>query len=172
MEGHKGTTDRQKSPGTDDPKFLALSIDIQMAIEGGNAGNNLGSSSGGASGAGGGAGGGTAGGGSTCKGNGRQAWKYYNPDNAETMEQNGRTWKWCKNNYHPKPLWCPRPNCLNRKEYKEQMQSKGTNGISTGGKINTTNDFKVALAAMVSDDEYKTLAEQFFKLDGEDEESS
>eukprot|EP00957_Ditylum_brightwellii_P097376 7416486-Ditylum_brightwellii.AAC.1 len=64
------------------------------------------------------------------------------------MEQNGRTWKWCKNNCHPKPLWCPRPNCLNRKEYKEQMQSEGTDGKSAGEKLNTTNDFKVALAAM------------------------
>eukprot|EP00957_Ditylum_brightwellii_P019859 1498610-Ditylum_brightwellii.AAC.1 len=86
-----------------------------MVIKGGNASNNPGSSSSGASGAGGGAGGRTTGGGDAGKGNGRQAWKYCNPDNAETMERNGRTWKWCKNNCHPKPLWCPRPNCLNQK---------------------------------------------------------
>eukprot|EP00957_Ditylum_brightwellii_P007159 543774-Ditylum_brightwellii.AAC.1 len=132
----------------DDPKFLALLTDIQMAIKGRNNGNNLGSYSSGASGAGRGAGGGTAEGGSAGKGNGKQSWNFCNPDNAETMEQNGRTWKWCKNDCHPKPLWRPRPNCLNRKEYKEQMQSKGTNGKSASGKLNATKDFKVALAAM------------------------
>eukprot|EP00957_Ditylum_brightwellii_P192338 14642137-Ditylum_brightwellii.AAC.1 len=77
------------------------------------------------------------------------------------MEQNSRTWKWCKNDCHSKSLWCPRTNCLNRKEYKEQIQSEGADGKSTGGKLNAIKDFKVALAALVSDNEYKTLAEQF-----------
>eukprot|EP00957_Ditylum_brightwellii_P140463 10702327-Ditylum_brightwellii.AAC.1 len=100
-KGGKGKPTNKKGPGTDDLKFLALLTDIQTAIKGGNAGNNPGSSSGSASGAGGGTGGRTTGGGGAGKGNGRQAWKYRNPDNAETMERNGRTWKWCKNDCHP-----------------------------------------------------------------------
>eukprot|EP00957_Ditylum_brightwellii_P101543 7739137-Ditylum_brightwellii.AAC.1 len=102
-KGGKEQQTNKKGSDTDNLKFLALLTDIQTAIKGGNASNNPGSSSSGASGAGGGSGGRTAEGGGTGKGNGRQAWKFRNSDNAKTMEWNGRTWKWCKNDCHPKP---------------------------------------------------------------------
>eukprot|EP00957_Ditylum_brightwellii_P107188 8178288-Ditylum_brightwellii.AAC.1 len=102
-KGEKGQLTNKKGSATDDPKFLAPLTDIQMAIKGGNNSNNLGSSGGGASRAGGGAGDRTAEGSGTDKGNGRQSWKFCNPNNAETMERNGRTWKWCKNDCHSKP---------------------------------------------------------------------
>ena len=59
-------------------------------------------------------------------------------------------------------MWCPRPNCMSRKAYKEHMQSKKeTAGKNATGKFNATKDFKVALSALISDEEYKAIEGQF-----------
>jgi hypothetical protein len=51
---------------------------------------------------------------------------------------------------------------MSREAYKEHMQSeKETAGKNTTGKFNATKDFKVALSALISDEEYKAIEGQF-----------
>jgi hypothetical protein len=52
--------------------------------------------------------------------NGRElkTWRFDNPNNEPTKTlKDGTVMGWCKNNCHPKPMWCGRKNCLNREEY-------------------------------------------------------
>ena len=80
--------------------------------------------------------------------------------------------KWCSNDCHPQPMWCGRKNCLNKAEFAKKIsdaQKEGTNNEkfgerksqnNTSGK--TSNEFKIALAAMCSEEDYKLLENQFF----------
>ena len=69
-------------------------------------------------------------------------------------------------------MWSGRKNCLNKadfaakmKETKENKESSNpSNNSNSAGKGNSiSNDFKIALAAMCSSEDYKTLEDQFFQ---------
>jgi hypothetical protein len=70
-------------------------------------------------------------------------------------------------------MWCGRKNCLNKAEFAKKMkesQKEGGRFESTNGKnkengpgYNTSNDFKIALAAMCSEEDYQILEKQFFQ---------
>ena len=161
--GKRQLADKTKtSTGGEEPKFLALLTEIQTAIRDGNLTSNPGGANDGGTGTGkGGNNGGSEGGSGRFQG-AKGSWKFRNPDNLKTMERNDRTWKWCENDCHAKPMWCPRPNCMSREAYKEHMQSeKETAGKNATGKFNATKDFKVALLALISNEEYKALEGQF-----------
>ena len=77
--------------------------------------------------------------------------------------------KWCTNDCHDKPMWCGRKNCLNKTDFATMMKSKKedkegsgnkTDGATQGDK-DFSKDFKIALAAMTSEDDFETLREQF-----------
>ena len=96
-------------------------------------------------------------------------WRFENPDNAATKEVRGTTMKWCTNDCHPRPMWCGRKNCLNKADFASKMkaakESKGNSEDSSDKKKENglSNDFKIALAAMCSSEDYKTLESQFFQ---------
>eukprot|EP00957_Ditylum_brightwellii_P010977 832000-Ditylum_brightwellii.AAC.1 len=46
------------------------------------------------------------------------------------------------------------------KEKEKEMKTKDKK------KLKISNDFKIALSTMLSDNDYKTLVEQFLKIDG------
>ena len=73
--------------------------------------------------------------------------------------------KWCKKDCHDKPMWCGRKNCLGRAEFAEAMKKRKETkqgGTSSENKRNDfADDFKIALAAMTSAEDYHTLTEQF-----------
>ena len=57
-----------------------------------------------------------------------------------------------------------RENCLDKADFAKKMEKeKGTSGNSGQGanKISMSKDFKIALAAMTSADDYKSLMSQF-----------
>ena len=65
-------------------------------------------------------------------------------------------------------MWRGRPNCMSRAEYAEAMASK-RNG--TGKKTDDkkewvkpkiSNDFRIALAALTTAEDFASLEEQFF----------
>ena len=65
-------------------------------------------------------------------------------------------------------MWCGRKNCLNKADFAAKMND--SKNVSEGGatrqpesKGAINNDFKIALAAMCSSDDYKTLEQQFFQ---------
>ena len=61
-------------------------------------------------------------------------------------------------------MWCARKNCLDKADFAKQMEKeKDTSGNLGQGanKISMSKDFKIALAAMTSADDYKSLMSQF-----------
>lgn len=95
-------------------------------------------------------------------------WRYENPDNAATREVRGTTMKWCTNDCHDKAMWCGRRTCTNRADYAAAMQKKRDKGASnsttstTARKSSYSKDFKIAVAALTSAEDFASLEEQFF----------
>ena len=101
--------------------------------------------------------------------NGRElkAWRFENPTNAKTKTlKDGTVMKWCSNDCHPKPMWCGRENCVNRAEYAARNggRKKGEQAEKSkhNGNAGVSEDFKIALAAMTSNQDFETLKSQFF----------
>ena len=77
--------------------------------------------------------------------------------------------KWCTNDCHDKPMWCGRKNYLNKTDFASMMKSKKEDKEGSGNKTDGatqrdkdfSKDFKIALAAMTSEDGFETLREQF-----------
>ena len=86
------------------------------------------------------------------------SWRFKNLDNTSEMTKNNRKYKWCSKDYHKKPIWYDRPSCLSKEEFKVKKPAE------RDGKADNTGlliDFKVALAAVTSDEDYKALEAQF-----------
>ena len=100
--------------------------------------------------------------------NGRElkAWRFENPKNEKTKTlKDGTVMRWCTNNCHPKPMWCGRQNCLNKAEYaaKNGGGRKNEKNEKKNQKLPVLDDFKIALAAMTSSEDFETLKNQFFQ---------
>ena len=96
---------------------------------------------------------------SGTRNNEQTSWRYKNPDNKHEMTRNDRKYKFYKNDCHKQPMWCARLNCLSREAFanKKKGENEGTSS-KVGG---LSNDFKIALAAVTSDEDYKALEAQF-----------
>ena len=94
-------------------------------------------------------------------------WRFENPENAQTKELNGRTMRWCTNDCHPKPMWCGRKNCLNKADFARKMEEREKGGTekkdSAPGGAQYSKDFKIALAAMMSAEDFKAIKSQFMQ---------
>ena len=86
-------------------------------------------------------------------------WKYSNPQNEKRKRVRNRTYKWCTNDCHDKPMWCGRRTCLSNAEYSAKM-NKGEQPRSNV----VSKDFKIALAALTTAEDYAALEEQFFQV--------
>ena len=76
----------------------------------------------------------------------------------------GATIKWCTKDCHDKPMWCGRKNCPGRAEFAEAMKRRKEEKRSKttyGPKKNFADDFKTALAAMTSAEDFWMLQEKF-----------
>eukprot|EP00957_Ditylum_brightwellii_P168615 12834136-Ditylum_brightwellii.AAC.2 len=92
-------------------------------------------------------------------------WQFENKEGKETLQAYNRTYRWCTNNCHPKPMWCTCTNCLNRADFAAKM-AKEKEGGGRGGdtkKMKATNDFCIALPALVLGNSFKALKMQFLK---------
>ena len=99
-------------------------------------------------------------------------WRFENPEGLKTKEVKGTIMRWCSNDCHPQPMWCGRKNCMNKAEFARKMgesQKKGEKSeLSREGKIEKgtgyqpPSEFKIALAAMCSEEDYELLDKQFF----------
>ena len=101
-----------------------------------------------------------------------QEWRYLNPEGAKTKVVEGTTMKWCKNDCHKQPMWCGRRNCMNKEEFAHHMRNKREKGPkkerqegdkSKGG-IKVNDEFKMALAALTSPEDFAILDELFFQV--------
>ena len=155
-DNSKDKKDEKANASSDDKevKFLALATEILKNLN--NGGQNAGSNNNPTSGS---------GNGDSKAGKGRfKPWRFENPDNAATKMVNNITFKWCSKDCHPKPMWCARENCLDKADFAKKMEKeKGTSGNSgqSANKTSMSKDFKIALAAMTSADDYKSLMSQF-----------
>ena len=62
-------------------------------------------------------------------------------------------------------MWCGRENCLNKADFAKKMEKeKGGSGNSSQNANNTSvsKDFKIALAAMTSAEDFNSLKSQFY----------
>ena len=95
-----------------------------------------------------------------------QKWRFENPDSEKSKEVKGTTMTWCNNDCHEKrPMWCRRKNCRNRADNTKFVADKNSGGASSGSdsKMIATDDFKIALAAMFSEEDFAALKGQFLK---------
>ena len=100
-------------------------------------------------------------------------WRFENPEGIKTKTVKGTLMRWCTNDCHPQPMWCGRKNCLNRADFAKKMEdsqkeggrpeSSKENNKEKGSGYNPSNDFKIALAAMCSEEDYETLERHFFR---------
>eukprot|EP00957_Ditylum_brightwellii_P085910 6535923-Ditylum_brightwellii.AAC.2 len=61
-------------------------------------------------------------------------------------------------------MWCGRRNCSSQEEY--QKEKEGCKGKKKEKKEATkSEDFKVALSALLSDEDIKSIKEQFLKTE-------
>ena len=82
------------------------------------------------------------------------SWRYLNPENKADLTGD-RECKWCTNNCHKKPMWCGRPNCLSREESTVKKKAKREEKTSEGSGL--SNDLKIALVVVPSNEDYKAL---------------
>eukprot|EP00957_Ditylum_brightwellii_P010736 813487-Ditylum_brightwellii.AAC.1 len=90
-------------------------------------------------------------------------WRFNNPDRKKEMSKNNTNFKWCTNDCHAKSMWCTCNPCYNRANLKEKMRKKKEEKESKGSekKYQPSKDFKIALSAMLSDEDFKMLDSQF-----------
>eukprot|EP00957_Ditylum_brightwellii_P013057 986066-Ditylum_brightwellii.AAC.1 len=61
---------------------------------------------------------------------------------------------------HVKPMWCARNPCYSRAKFRKRMEEKKKSQKATG-KVEASDNFKVALSAMLTEDEFKMIESQF-----------
>ena len=76
------------------------------------------------------------------------------------MTWNGRTYYLCDKDCHARTQWYIRKVCINRDDYKKSFAAKKDETSTQSSSY--SKDYKVTLAAMVSDDDYKTFEDHFF----------
>eukprot|EP00957_Ditylum_brightwellii_P197901 15076416-Ditylum_brightwellii.AAC.1 len=87
------------------------------------------------------------------------SWRYQNPDSKKTIQKGNHALKWCTNDCHAHPMWCSQSNCLPYKEYQKKREEEGKGGV--GNELKKRDNFKVALLALLSDNDFKSIKEQF-----------
>ena len=94
-------------------------------------------------------------------------WRFENENNETTREVNRTVMKWYKNDCHDKPMWCGQKNYKSKVDFSKSMVEKrnGTpsNSKGDGNHVSGSDDFKIALAAMVSEEYFETLTGQFLE---------
>ena len=96
-----------------------------------------------------------------------QQWRFENPNNEPTKLVRGTTMRWCTNDCHQRPMWCGRKNCLTKAEYATAMAEKrkgghGGNSNPKDIKNKLSNEFRIALAALTTPEDFASLEDQFF----------
>ena len=88
-------------------------------------------------------------------------WQYNNPNVDKVKRVRGRTYKWCNKDCHAQPMWCGRRTCLSKEEYATKIAKN--DGRKTN-KPTMSKDFRIALAALTSVEDYEALEDQFFQV--------
>ena len=73
---------------------------------------------------------------------------------------------WCTKDCHAKPMWCGRTKCLSKAEFAEFLKKKSEKAtkreFTSTPKV--TDEFKIALAALTTPEDYAMLDSQFFQV--------
>ena len=83
---------------------------------------------------------------------------------------------WCSKDYHPRPMWCGRRQYMSKLEYAKTMTIKQIDrgnaecAKERKAKQKVSSDFRIALAALTTPEDFALLEAQFFSgKDGEEE---
>eukprot|EP00957_Ditylum_brightwellii_P101204 7712321-Ditylum_brightwellii.AAC.1 len=79
------------------------------------------------------------------------------------MTRNNTIFNWCTNNYHTRLMWCTSILCYNQTDFKKKMKEKKEDKMGKCGKkkYQPSNNFKIALLAILLDKDLKKLEDQF-----------
>eukprot|EP00957_Ditylum_brightwellii_P203740 15335994-Ditylum_brightwellii.AAC.1 len=88
-------------------------------------------------------------------------WLFNNPNGKKEIPKNSTNFKWCTNDCHAKPMCCDCNSCYNRTDFKEKIRKKKEESDGSEKKYQPSNNFKIALSAMLSGKDFKTLESQF-----------
>ena len=91
-------------------------------------------------------------------------WRFENPEGLVEKVIKGKTMKWCKSDCHPKPMWCGRKICMNRADYiaSQNKKNKAKLDEDKNEKMKVNKSFRLALAALTSEEDFARLEEEFF----------
>ena len=91
-------------------------------------------------------------------------WRFDNPEGLTEKVIRNNTMRWCKNDCHPKPMWCGRKVYLNKADYlaSQKKQSKNKPSDDGGKQVKVSKEFKLALASLTSEEDFSALEQQFF----------
>ena len=138
VDGGWTLSDKKSSAGNSknstEAKFLALSAQIEELKKGNSARTG------------------------TDSGSSEVSWRFVNKDNKKTLTRNDKKYNWCTKDCHSKPMWCGCPNYITKDEFKNFMVAKRDSKSDVDG---LSADLKVILAAVCSDEDYKSLEAQF-----------
>ena len=73
---------------------------------------------------------------------------------------------WCTNDSHAKPMWCGRTRCMSRAEFTDYLKNKKERSNKKQHETNPkiTDEFKIALVALTTPEDYALLDSQFFQV--------
>ena len=82
-------------------------------------------------------------------------WRFVNKNNKKAMVKDDHTFGWWDNDCHrQRPMCCSRPNCLNKADFRaKKKREEDSLKVETGSNVGKA-DFKIALAAMMSLDDF------------------
>eukprot|EP00957_Ditylum_brightwellii_P172258 13113823-Ditylum_brightwellii.AAC.1 len=87
------------------------------------------------------------------------------PKGKKMMTRNNTVFNWYINNFRVKLMWCACNPCYNQAEFKKKMKEKNKKEDKTGNsgrkKFQPSNNFKIELLTMLSDEDFKMFECQF-----------
>ena len=94
------------------------------------------------------------------------AWRFENLDGLKTKIVRQSKITRCSNNCHDKPMWCGRKNFLSCADYSAAWKkNKGDNDEDSNAQSSSaSSEFKIALAAITSPEDFAALQEQFGEI--------
>ena len=94
----------------------------------------------------------------------KKNWRHENSENLKEKRIGGRLMKWCSQDCHRRPQWCGRRNCVSNADFAAQNKKRKEGRSNGEDTMNVTKDFKLALAALTTEEDYEALEKQFFEV--------
>ena len=91
-------------------------------------------------------------------------WRFDNSEGLTEKVIKGKTMKWCQSDCHPKPMWCGRKVCVDKADYIASLNKRNKTKLDgdKNEKMKVNKSFRLALAALTSEEDFARLEGEFF----------